>query len=283
MKISIYSDFDGMSKAVADLIAEEIRRKPSALLCLPSGESPTGIFRYLARYASEGTVNFRDARFVGLDEWVGMDGRHEGSCRHYMDAHLFGPLAIRPEQIRFFDALSPDLDEECKKMDDHISRQGPIDIMMVGLGLNGHIGLNEPGADPGSYSHHSPLDPLTVQVAQKYFQQETPLREGITLGLQHFREAAIPILIAGGHKKAAIVARVLEGEITEQVPASIIRSLVAGKVFLDREAASQLAGQGGARVNSQDAARGDLREAAQGSSRDGARETGSLPSNGQAS
>jgi glucosamine-6-phosphate isomerase len=261
MKVSIYPDYNTMSAAAADLIAEAIRRKPSAMVCLPSGESPTGIFRILVRYASEGKVNFSDVRFVGLDEWVGMDGRQEGSCRHYMDEHLFRPLAIKPGQIRFFDALSPDLDEECKKMDDHISRQGPIDIMMVGLGMNGHIGLNEPGADPGSYSHHTPLDPLTVQVAQKYFQQETRLQRGITLGLRHFREAATPILIAAGNKKAAIVALALEGEITKQVPASIIRSMAAGMVFLDREAASQLASPA----------------AGQGS----ARETDPFPSNGQ--
>lgn len=240
MKISTYPDYDAMSKAAADLISAAIERKPAALCCFPSGDSPTGILRYLVQYAKEGRLDCSRVNFVGLDEWVGMDGRSEGSCRHYMDAHFFQPLQIEPEKIHFFNGCAADLDAECKRMNDHIARLGPIDIMLVGLGLNGHIGLNEPGADPESYAHYMALDPLTVQVAQKYFREETPLTKGITLGLRHFREARIPILIASGGRKAAIIARSLEGDITDEVPATILQALDAGLVFLDQDAAGKL-------------------------------------------
>lgn len=240
MKVSIYPDYDAMSKAVADLIVEAITRKPAALCCFPSGDSPTGVLRYLVQYAREGKLDCSQVNFVGLDEWVGMDGRSEGSCRYYMDTHLFQPLEIAAEKIHFFNGCASDPDAECKRMDDHIGRLGPIDIMLVGLGLNGHIGLNEPGADPESYAHHMPLDPQTVQVAQKYFSRETPLTEGITLGLRHFREAVMPILIASGGRKAAIIARSLEGTITNEVPATILQTLPTGLVYLDQDAAGQL-------------------------------------------
>lgn len=240
MKVLIYNNFDEMSQAVADLIAGQVRHKPDSFLCFPSGQSPTGILKYMVQLAREGTLDFSSCNFAGLDEWVGMDGKNEGSCRHYMDENLFLPLGIRQEKILFFDALAGDLDRECKRMDSLIREKGPIDIMMVGVGMNGHIGLNEPGVDMDLYAHHTVLDPLTVQVAQKYFKKETALQKGITLGLRHFREAGKPILIAAGDKKAPIIARALEGSVSNEVPASIMQTLPEGLVFLDQEAASDL-------------------------------------------
>ncbi|MHA4812214.1 6-phosphogluconolactonase [Flavitalea flava] len=240
MKVLIYNNYEEMSKAVADVIAAQIRGKPDSFLCFPSGQSPTGILKYLVQFAREGTLDFSHCSFAGLDEWVGMDGKDDGSCRHYMDVNLFIPLGIKPEKILFFDALAGDLDKECKRMDSLIREKGTIDIMMVGVGMNGHIGLNEPGVDVDLYAHHTVLDALTIQIAQKYFKRETTLHEGITLGLRHLREADKAILIAAGDKKAGIIARALEGKVSREVPASIIQTIPEGLVFLDREAASWL-------------------------------------------
>ncbi|GLU50609.1 glucosamine-6-phosphate deaminase [Dyadobacter frigoris] len=240
MKLSIYSDKDAMSRATADLIADQIRRKPDSLLCFPSGESPTIVLNSLVKYGLEGHVDFSQCRFVGLDEWIGMDENDAGSCKHYLYSNFFNPLKISQKQIIFFDGLAENPDQECKRIDQYIQEYGPIDLMLVGLGMNGHIGLNEPGVDFHSYAHITELDPVTVKVAQKYFTKTTELSGGITLGLQHFSEAKTAVLIVAGKKKAEIVLKVLTEKISNKIPGTIIRSHENAFVFLDEEAASQL-------------------------------------------
>jgi glucosamine-6-phosphate isomerase len=240
MKLSIYSDKDAMSKATADLIIDQIRQKPDSLLCFPSGESPTIVLKYLVKYGLEGHVDFSQCRFVGLDEWIGMDEQDEGSCKHYLYSHFFDPLNISREKMVFFDGLAENPDAECKRINRYIQENGPIDLMLVGLGMNGHIGLNEPGADFHAYAHIAELDPVTITVAQKYFTKTTELNGGITLGLQHFLEAKTAVLIVAGEKKADIVSKVLTIEISNQVPGTIIRSHENSYLFLDEEAASKI-------------------------------------------
>ncbi|MDB5131075.1 MAG: nagB 1, partial [Mucilaginibacter sp.] len=185
MQVLTFKTYDEMSRAAADCIVKQVRQKPGSLLCFPSGDSPVGVFNYLIKYVHAGEVDFSRCYFVGLDEWVGMGENDEGSCTWSLYESFFNHLDIGADHIRFFDARAGDLDASCKAIDDFIKDKGPLDIMMVGIGMNGHIGLNEPGADFNSYSHHSPLAPMTISVGQKYFKQQTELHEGITLGLKH--------------------------------------------------------------------------------------------------
>ncbi|MDQ6480278.1 glucosamine-6-phosphate deaminase [Dyadobacter sp. LHD-138] len=240
MKLNIYPDKETSSKAAADLIVEQIRLKPDSLVCFPSGDSPTLVLKYLVAYGLQGAVNFAQCRFVGLDEWIGMDENDEGSCRHYLNSHFFLPLNIKPDKIVFFNGLADHVDDECARMNDYILKNGPIDIMMVGLGMNGHIGLNEPGTDFNLYAHRAELDPLTVKVAQKYFQKDTALTGGLTLGLQHFTEAKTAILIISGSKKADILVNILEEKVTSEIPGTIIQLHSNAIVFSDQDAASKL-------------------------------------------
>ena len=240
MKIKVYRNHDEMSRAAADLIADYVRKEPAALLCLPSGDTPTQIFEFLKQDVVEGKVHFNDCSFVGLDEWAGMSESDESSCRHYMDQNLFKPLAVEPNRVHFFNGASPDLDQECRRINEFIRDRGPIDLMMVGLGLNGHVGLNEPGVNFEWYSHISNLDEKTKSTAQKYFKEETYLTCGITLGPRHLLESKVAVLIASGAKKAEIVAQALEGKIDNEVPASIIQRHPNAYVFLDGDAAGSL-------------------------------------------
>ena len=240
MKVLVFKDYDQMSRAAADLVIKQVKNKPHSLICFPSGESPAGVFKFLIADAHTGKVDFSDCYFVGLDEWVGMDKDDEGSCTNFLNENFFTPLQIRAGKVMFFDAIADDLDAACKAMDDFIIAHGPLDIMMVGIGMNGHIGLNEPGTDFNLYSHYAPLDPITKTVGQKYFKTQTPLTEGITLGLKHLQEAKTPILVASAIKKARIIAEALQGEITEQLPASIFQELTSAYVLLDEAAASAL-------------------------------------------
>jgi glucosamine-6-phosphate isomerase len=217
-----------------------VNQHPHALLCFPSGETPTGTLQHLVEFARSGKVVFSRSRFVGLDEWVGMHRRQEGSCQHYLYTHFFDPLSIKPEQVVFFNAHARDLEKECERINHWLRTNGPIDVMLMGVGMNGHLGLNEPGTPFGSEAHTSALDPLTKTVGQKYFAQPTSLEAGITLGLKQVTEAKIAILIASGAKKASVIASAVEGVVTEQLPASILQTHPNGHLFLDEAAASQL-------------------------------------------
>lgn len=240
MNLNIHSNYQEMCRAAANFTAEYIRKNPAALLCLPSGDTPTGIFKFLVDDAREGKLDFKDCSFVGLDEWVGMDGSHEGSCRHYMDQHLFLPLGIEPGKIHFFNGAAADINLECIRINEFIAQKGPIDVIMVGLGLNGHVGLNEPGVDFGLYAHVSALDQKTKHIARKYFKEEVQLTSGITLGPRHLLESRVAILIASGTKKAEIVVQALEQEVSKDIPASIFQQHANAWVFIDQDAAALL-------------------------------------------
>ena len=240
MKLEIYPSKDAMSKAAADLVVAQVHKKPDSVLCFPSGESPLTVLAYLVRYAKDQAVSFEQCRFVGLDEWIGMNEMDEGSCRHFMNTHIFEPLNIRVDQITFFDGMADDPDAECRKMDQYISKDGPVDLMIVGLGMNGHIGLNEPGTDFSLYAHRAELDPVTVRTAQKYFKNETVLSGGITLGLQHLMEAETAVLIVSGEKKSDIFARLMADPVTNKMPGTIMKSHPHAYAFVDEAAASKL-------------------------------------------
>ncbi|NEU07030.1 glucosamine-6-phosphate deaminase [Flavihumibacter sp. R14] len=237
MKIRIHTDYDHMCKAAASFVADHIRKNPSALICFPSGDTPTGVLRYLVDDVREGKLNIKECDFVGLDEWAGLNAGDEGSCRHYMDEQFFQPLGIEADKIHFFDGAAADLEAECSRINQLVKEKNGIDLMMVGLGMNGHVGLNEPGVDFSLYAHLSELADDTKEVAKKYFRKEVPLTYGITLGPRHLLEAKVAVLIASGSKKAVIVARTLEGDVGSEVPASIIQRHENAYVYLDEDAA----------------------------------------------
>ena len=240
MKIHVLENYEEMSVAVANYISAHVQISPESMISLPSGDSPTGALKRLVEYANAGKVDFSRCEFVGLDEWVGMGRDDEGSCQHYVYAHFFIPLTIPAAHVHFFDARAKDLKAECKKINDYLSSKGPLDLVMVGVGLNGHIGLNEPGTSFDARAHYGPLAQMTIDTGQKYFSETTKLEQGITLGIQNFMEARTVIVIASGEKKARIIRDIIEGPITESVPGSVLQRHPHVLFFLDKAAASQL-------------------------------------------
>lgn len=241
MQLNVYKDYDTLSRHAADEIIELVKRKPEAVLCMASGDTPRLTCTLMVKKALDEKVDFTRCTFIGLDEWVGIPPENEGSC-HYFFRHLvITPLHLAPEQIYLFDALAKDLVHECKTMDEIIERKGGIDLMLVGIGMNGHIGFNEPGVSVDLYAHVIDLDEETQAVGQKYFRSQTSLAQGITLGLGHLLEARRVMLLANGIKKAEVIRKALEEAITPHLPASIIRNHHNGCVMLDEGAASALA------------------------------------------
>ena len=240
MKIVTLTDYSEMSEKTADFILDFVHKKPDALLCFPAGHTSLGTFRLLADYSRKGLADFSKCRFVGLDEWLGLDKDDENNCRSFMYHHLFIPLEIDPARIEFFDVAAENLELECRRIDEYIFKNGPVDLMLLGIGMNGHLGLNEPGTSPELYSHVTELDTVTKTVGQKYFDRPVKLERGITLGLKHIMQSRTVILQASERKKAGIVKKAIEGPITPDIPASVLRRHSNAFMFMDQEAAALL-------------------------------------------
>lgn len=235
MQVKTYNDYSELSRATADLIGSTIKKKPYSLICIASGHTPIGVFKCLI----EDDLDLSKVTFVSLDEWLGIDPSDAGSCISMLRKDFFNHIKIREQQIEMFD-VNADPISECARINDLIAANGGLDVMLVGLGLNGHIGMNEPGTSFRSYAHTSVLAEATKTSGQKYFEKPTTLSKGITLGLRHFAESRLPILMANGTKKAAIISQVINSKPTEDIPATIVHNIPQALVMIDKEAASDL-------------------------------------------
>lgn len=240
MELKIYHDYQTLSEHAADEILQEVKNHPHAVICLASGDTPRLTYRLMVEKSISQKVDFKKVTFIGLDEWMGIPPENEGSCHYFLYENIFKALQIEPNHIHLFDGLSTDPEKEVEKMNSVISHKGGLDLMVVGVGMNGHIGFNEPGVSPDLYAHVAPLDEITKSVGQKYFKLQTSLTHGITLGLKHFMQSEKVILIANGEKKAPIIQRALEGNISTEFPASLILRHPNPVVMIDQGAASLL-------------------------------------------
>jgi glucosamine-6-phosphate isomerase len=240
MKLKIYKDYQTLSGTVADEIVSAVKLKPDSTLCLGAGHTPGPAYLMMGEKAKKSGVDFSNVTFVGLDEWVGIPPDNDGSCEYFLHQHLFKPLGIKPGQIHLFDGMSTQLEKECLKMNDIVNLRGGIDLMVVGVGMNGHIGFNEPGIPFDRYAHVVELDSTTQTVGQKYFNEQMILRRGITLGMMHFLESKKVVLMANAVKKANVIRQALEGPVSPEMPASIVQKHSNAVVMVDKDAGSLL-------------------------------------------
>jgi glucosamine-6-phosphate isomerase len=240
MTTKIFPDYESLSRATADLIGDYIRKKTSSFICIASGHTPIGVFQQLILDVQSGKLDISQCTFLSLDEWVGIDPNNSGSCLSMLRKDFFNPLHIPDKQIIFFDVLAHDLETECTRVNKAIESNGGLDIMLVGVGTNGHIGMNEPGTSFSSYAHVGDLADETKTVGQKYFATQTELSQGLTLGLRHLQESKMPIIMANGEKKAAIMLRALTEKPNDQLPATIVQLIPQSFVMLDQAAAQFL-------------------------------------------
>ncbi len=240
MQIIVTDTYDVMSKKVADDIEQLMQQYRQPVICVASGDSPAGVYKELVQKVNAKQLDVSNWFFVSLDEWAGMNGNDEGSCRFHLDNQLFNPLQVSTERISFFDGRADDLQLQCDEVENFISKHGGIDVAIVGLGMNGHVGMNEPGTSAALRSHVADIDPITQKTGQKYFKEQRQLTHGVTLGLTTLMEARHIILLVNGRHKAQIVQQVLEDEISEALPASLLRNHAGLKVYLDKEAAAPI-------------------------------------------
>jgi len=236
MELKIYPDYSQLSRSAANLIKEAISKKKNALVCIASGHTPIGVFKCLVNDVKAGELDLTGCIFLSLDEWVGINPADPGSCLSMLKRDFFDQLDINENRIVFFN-VKADLEKECKRINNLIESNGGLDVMLVGLGTNGHIGMNEPGTSFDLYAHVGELAEETKIVGQKYFAKATALSNGVTLGLKHLKEARLPIVMANGEKKAAIISKIMSTSPNEQIPATIIHDIPQGYVMIDELAA----------------------------------------------
>jgi galactosamine-6-phosphate isomerase len=240
MKVKIYSSYEALSAATANAMVELIKEKPNAVICIASGDSPKLACELFCKKVKEENIDVSQFFFVGLDEWVGLPPETSGSCHNDFKKRLIQPLDVAVAQYHLFDAMAANLQNECTVMDKIINEKGGIDLMIVGIGMNGHIGFNEPGVDFNLLSHVINLDETTISVGQKYFQQQVVLQKGITLGLAYLMSTGKVFLLANGTRKAEVIQKAVDGAITNAFPASIMQQHAGGIIMVDAAAASLL-------------------------------------------
>lgn len=238
-KTALMEDAAGVSLKTAEIVRETLRQKPDALLCFPAGSTVTETCRILKEMQQRNEIDFSQARFVSLDEWVGLENADE-NCSAFLRKHLYEPLGIPEKHLTLFDPYAADLTAECKRIDTYITSQGGIDLMILGIGMNGHVGLNEPGESFDSCSKVVTLAETTKQVGQKYFSAPADLNRGIMLGVRQIFEAEKVVLQVIGEAKKDIIYAMYHAQPTKELPATVMTLLSGGLVIIDRAAASRI-------------------------------------------
>ncbi|MCU0358080.1 MAG: glucosamine-6-phosphate deaminase [Cyclobacteriaceae bacterium] len=238
MTIQIHPNHEQLSHAAAEAFVETVRNNPHAVICVSTGDTPTRTYQVVVEMAKSSAIDFSHITLIALDEWVGIPPSNPGSCYAYLHQHLIDPLNLRPEQFRLFDAQATDLDAECQKTSELILKIGGLDLVVAGVGMNGHIGFNEPGTPLDKTCHVVELEPITREVGQKYFTGTMSLQYGITVGLKPILQSKTLMLLASGEKKAPVMQQVLEGKPSIHCPASLVQQHPNSIVLLDEASAA---------------------------------------------
>jgi glucosamine-6-phosphate deaminase len=209
---------------------------------LPTGRTPVRLYAELRRRFEHGEIDFSRLQTFNLDEFAGVAASHPGSFRRFMHTHLFDGVNLDPAHIHFLDGMAADLDAECNRYDSLIEQAGGIDLQILGIGANGHIGFNEPGETLVARTHRVTLHPGTRRDNAAAFGGD-PARvpaEALTMGMGAILKSAAIALMANGERKAQCVERAVRGPLTTRLPASFLQTHRQVDLYLDRGAASAL-------------------------------------------
>jgi len=238
--ITVLANKDEVAAALAERVASTLRSKPDAVLGLASGRTPVDGYAELRRLHAAGSTDWSRASTFNLDEFAGIDGRHPGSFRTFMERHLFGGVNLRVERIHFLNGVANDLNAECDRYEAAIAAAGGIDLQLLGIGTNGHIGFNEPGDDLPVRTHRVRLMESTRRDNAMLFDND-PSRvpaEALSMGIGTILRARRIVLVATGDKKAECIREATSGRLTTRVPASMLQVHSDVEWLLDRGAAS---------------------------------------------
>ena len=241
MKIIKAKSYEDMSRKAANVISAQVILKGNCVLGLATGSTAVGIYRQLIDWYQKGDIDFSDVRTVNLDEYVGLASDHEQSYRHYMNKNFFEHVNIKMKNTHLPNGMAENVEEECRRYDALIQGLGGIDLQLLGLGHNGHVGFNEPDEAFEKLTHCVRLKESTRKANARFFDNEEQVpKEAITMGIKSIMQAKRIVLCVSGASKAEILKKVLTGPVTPALPGSILQMHPNLTVVADEEALSLL-------------------------------------------
>lgn len=241
MKIYVADDYKGMSRKAANIVSAHVILKPNSVLGLATGSTPVGMYQQLIDWYNKGDLDFSQVRTVNLDEYVGLAPTHDQSYRYFMQTNLFDHVNIDPVNTNVPNGMAADPEAECLRYNQVIRDMGGIDIQVLGMGHNGHIGFNEPGHAFELETHVVDLTESTIEANARFFasREEVP-RRAITMGIKSIMQARQILVVVSGESKADIVKAAFTGPVVPEVPASILQMHPDVVLVGDKAALSKL-------------------------------------------
>ena len=223
MRIYKTKNYETMSRRAANILSAQVIVKPDCVLGLATGSTPVGVYRQLVEWYQKGDLNFSEVKSVNLDEYQGLAPEHPQSYRYFMEQHLFSHVNIHSDETHVPNGLCVDSAAECARYDQLIQDMGGIDLQILGMGHNGHIGFNEPGDAFELRTHRVQLTESTLEANGQYFIGEEQPSYAFTMGIKNIMTARKIVLVVSGAGKAEILYKALAGPVTPMVPASILQ------------------------------------------------------------
>lgn len=224
MRIICAENYEAMSRQAANILSSVIVTKPNCVLGLATGSTPIGTYKELIKRYEEGDLDFSGVKSVNLDEYVGLEPTHDQSYRYFMQDQLFNHVNIKVENTNVPQGMAQDVEAECARYDEVIASMGGVDIQVLGMGHNGHIGFNEPAEDFPKGTHQVDLAESTIEANARFFENRDMVpRKAVTMGIGSIMQARTILVVVSGEGKADIVEKAFRGPVTPQVPASILQ------------------------------------------------------------
>lgn len=224
MKIYKAKDYKDMSRKAANIISAQVIMKPNCVLGLATGSTPIGTYDQLVEWYNKGDLDFSEVTTVNLDEYKGLPRTNDQSYYYFMHQHLFDRVNIDPERTNVPNGMEPDAEKECGRYEELIRSLGGVDLQLLGLGHNGHIGFNEPGEAFEKETHCVDLTESTIEANKRFFASADDVpKQAYTMGIKTIMQAKKILIVVNGENKADIVERAFFGPVTPELPASILQ------------------------------------------------------------
>lgn len=241
MQVIKVKDYAEMSEKACEWFVGKLKEMETPVLGLATGSTPEGLYDHLIQKYKDGEISFQDVKTFNLDEYIGLAGDNPNSYRYFMNEKLFNNIDIKRENTFVPNGVAADLEKECTDYEQLIKDAGGIDIQLLGIGSNGHIGFNEPGAKFDGRTHIENLAQATIDANARFFDSMDDVpKQAVTMGIGSIIESKEILLLASGENKADAIAGVIDGELTEALPASILKQHPRVTIIADEAALAKV-------------------------------------------